>query len=151
MSKRPSFAPAAVGVVLMALVASWGLVEYRARMEPGLGGRVPAVAPSSAPAHWWAVCQITRCRMALGEIRWFVVDADTLPTVVCPAGGSDLVGCYEAETRSLTLVRARFDDDVVIRHELMHAALGGGSFGARHDCRYFNSGHGTWWAHMGCG
>ena len=151
MSRRPSFVPAAVGVVLMALVASWGLVEYRGRMEPGLGGRVPSVAPSSAPAHWRAVCQLTRCQVALGDIRWYVVDADTLPTVICPAGGGELVACYERETRALTLTRRYADDDIVIRHELMHAALGGGSFGAQHDCRYFTSRHGTWWAHMGCG
>lgn len=151
MNRRPSFVPAAVGAVVMALMASWGLIEYTARMAPGLGGRAATVAPSSAPAHWRAVCQIARCQMALGEIRWFVVDADTLPAVVCPTGGRELIGCYEADTKSLTLTRARFDDDIVIRHELMHAALRGGSYGAAHDCRYFNSGHGTWWAHMGCG
>lgn len=135
----------------MALVASWGMIEYRERMEPGLGGRAAAVAPSSAPAHWRAVCQVTRCQMALGEIRWFVVDADTLPTVVCPAGGEALIGCYERETKSLTLAAKYAQNDVAIRHELMHAALGGGSEREWHDCRWFNSLRETWWAHMGCG
>jgi hypothetical protein len=151
MARKRLPVSAVAGAIGMVLLATWGAIEYRERSAPGLGGRVSVLAPPSAPAHYRTICGWVRCAVALSEIRWYTVAADTLPTVVCPAGGAALIGCYERETKALTLVAARAEDDVLVRHELMHAALGGGSEREQHDCRWFNSLRGTWWAHMGCG
>jgi hypothetical protein len=151
MARKQAGLPVVLGVAGMAFLATWGMLEYGQRQAPGLGGRLSVLAPASAPAHYRTICEWVRCAVALSEIRWYTVDGDTLPTVVCPTGGAALIGCYERETKALTLVAARVEDDVLVRHELMHAALGGGSEAERHDCRWFNSLRGTWWAHMGCG
>ena len=151
MARKQAGLPVVLGVAGMAFLATWGMLEYERRKAPGLGGRVSVLAPASAPAHYRTICEWVRCAVALSEIRWYVVEADTLPTVVCPAGGEALIGCYERETKSLTLAAKYAQNDVAIRHELMHAALGGGSEREWHDCRWFNSLRETWWAHMGCG
>jgi hypothetical protein len=143
---------AIVGLLGMAALAGWSAIEYRERADPGLGGRLPIPALAGAAAHHADVCRIARrCAVPFETIRWFVVDADTLPTAVCPTGGHELAGCYEVDTRALTIVRRELANEVLLRHELMHAALAGGSVAAWHDCRYFTSRHRTWWAHMGCG
>jgi hypothetical protein len=151
MARKQAGLPVVLGVAGMAFLATWGMLEYERRQAPGLGGRVSVLAPPSAPAHYRAICGWVRCAVALSEIRWYTVAADTLPGVICPGGGRALVGCYDHETRALTVAAGRLGDAIVVRHELMHAALGGGSEGERHDCRWFNARRLTWWAHMGCG
>ena len=150
--------PAALGVVAMGGIVAWGIVEQRARAADNLGGRVPIAMPADAPRHHADVCRIAgRCDTPLAAIRWYAVVADTLPAVICPAAGYELVGCYEPSTKALTLAAGRERDSLTLRHELMHAALAdwrkmpGGNRGAVHECRYFNSTFATGWPSGDCG
>lgn len=151
-AKRNVPLSALLGVALMAALGSWGYADHVERSKPNLGGRIAVPEPSSAKAHYADVCRIARrCAVSFYAIRWYIVDSDTLPSSVCQTSASELVGCFELGTRSLTLVKKYQDDEVLLRHELMHAALAGGATGASHDCKFFNSKNRTWWPHMGCG
>jgi hypothetical protein len=105
----------------MALLAAWGVVEQRARSAPDLGGRVPLEAPAWTAVDYAEMCRETRaCVRRHSELRWYRVESDTLPTVVCRKG-REVLGCYEGG--AITLAGRHVYDSVLIRHELQHAAL----------------------------
>jgi hypothetical protein len=141
VSQNRSPLPLLLGVALMALLGSWGVIEWDTRRSATLGGRVAVSAPEWAAPHHWDVCRLAgRCEAPWQEIRWFAVDSTALPAVICPGAAqhySEVWGCWEWETNALTLVRSAYADTAIVRHELMHAALGPRWTG-RHPCRWFN-------------
>ena len=134
-------ASAIIGLLGMVVVGSWGVVEHRERSASDLGGRRPIPAPAWAAAEYADVCaKARRCSVAWPAIRWFVVDSTALPAVICPsavARHTEVWGCWEWGTRALTLARSVLADTVVVRHELMHAALGA-QYSGQHPCRFFS-------------
>lgn len=139
-------ATAIIGLLGMAVLGGWSFVEYRERSAAHLGGRIPVAAPAWAAAHYAEVCQLARrCDTPWPAIRWFAVDSSALPDIVCPGAVGqyrEIWGCWEQETRALTLVRAAYADTVIVRHELLHAALGP-RYAGRHPCPWFHVQHRT--------
>ena len=133
---------AVVGGTLMSALVAWGFVERHRRAEATLGGRYAVLAPAWAADAYAALCEAAgRCDTPWGAIRWYAVDSAALPRVVCPGHG-EAVGCYEPDTRALTLTVAAYSDSAVVRHELMHAAIWRKTM--RHPCAYFNAALGTY-------
>lgn len=121
----------------MAAVTTWGLVQLRERNAPMLGGREPWVPPAWAASDYATMCRETKaCVRSFGEIRWYTINADTLPSITCPLAGEALVGCYEPTTGALTIVAGWTQDSVLIRHEMQHAALE--RFPMTHPCKWFH-------------
>lgn len=129
-----------LGVAVMAALGSWGVIEWDTRRSDTLGGRVRVEAPAWAAYDYAELCVTAgRCDRRFGQIRWFAVDSAALPAVVCPAAAhqyAEVHGCWEWETDALTLVRAAYADTVIVRHELLHAALGP-RYSGQHPCRWF--------------
>jgi hypothetical protein len=141
--------PAAVGAVAMALLATWGVIEYQERADPALGGRSSWTPPAWAAADYAALCRETRaCRREFAGIRWYRVDTDTLPTVICRKG-QEVWGCFDAETGAITLAGRHVYDTILIRHEMQHAALERID-PAAHPCRWFNWPRRTLWLGVPC-
>lgn len=130
------------GVSMMAGLVAWGMADYTARAVPTLAGRRPVNAPAWTAPVYAELCALAgRCDTPWGAIRWYAVDSTALPRVVCPGHG-EAVGCYEPDTRALTLTVAAYSDSAVVRHELMHAAIWRKTM--RHPCAYFNAALGTY-------
>ena len=80
-----------------------------------------------------------RCEARWRDIRWYAVDSTALPAVICPGANGqyrEVWGCWDWDTSALTLIRAAYADTVIVRHELMHAALGA-RWSGQHPCRWF--------------
>jgi hypothetical protein len=141
--------PAAVGAVAMALLAGWGLAEYTQRTDPALGGRAPWTPPTWAEADYLAMCRESRaCVRSFTDIRWYWLDADTLPRAICPQG-REVWGCFDATAGTITLAGRHVHDSILIRHEMQHAALERVNASA-HPCRWFNWPRRTLWLGVAC-
>lgn len=140
----------ALGGVLMAFLALWGVRDQRSREDPGLGGRVAWSPPAWAASDYQAMCDETgACRRRFKDIRWYRVTGDTLPTLVCQKG-REVWGCYESTTGSITLASRHTGDSVLVRHELQHAALERIDPSA-HPCAWFHPLRATlWWSGQSC-
>jgi hypothetical protein len=129
-----------LGVAAMAALGTWGALDWDARRIDTLGGRVRVEAPAWAAYDYAELCVTAgRCDRQFAQIRWFAVDSSALPAVICPGAVHqyrEVWGCWEWETDALTLVRAAYTDTVIVRHELLHAALGP-RYAGQHPCRFF--------------
>lgn len=154
MSKQRTPVTVWLGVAVMAALGSWGVIEWDTRRSDTLGGRVRVEAPAWAAPHYAELCATAgRCDRRFGQIRWFAVEAAALPAVVCPAAAhqyAEVHGCWEWETDALTLVRAAYADTVIVRHELLHAALGP-RYSGQHPCRWFSVANRTLHPGQRCG
>ena len=139
-------ATAIVGLLGMAVLGGWSVLEYRERSAADLGGRVAVAAPAWAEAHHADVCRLARrCDTPWKAIRWFAVDSTALPAVICPGANAqyrEVTGCWDWDASALTLVRDAYADTVTVRHELLHAALGA-RYTGQHPCRWFTVAHRT--------
>ena len=127
---------ALLGGALMSGLVAWGVIEHTQRAVPTLAGRRPVAAPAWTAPVYAELCGLAgRCDTAWDAIRWYAVDSTALPTAICEKA-YEAQGCYESETRALTLTAANYADTVLVRHELMHAAVWTRA-GGRHLCRYF--------------
>jgi hypothetical protein len=133
----------------MAALALWGVTEYDDRADPGLGGRVAWHPPAWAASDYAAMCRETRrCVLDFASLRWYQVAGDTLPTVVCRKG-REVWGCYDAMAGTITLAGRRVGDSILVRHELMHAALQRQD-ASSHLCRWFTVARQTLWPGQLC-
>jgi hypothetical protein len=149
MARKAFPTPAVIAAAGMALLAAWGWVEYGERADPTLGGREPWTPPAWAVGDYLAMCRETRgCVRDYAEIRWFRVDADTLPTTICRKG-REVQGCYDAMTGTITLAGRHVHDEILVRHELMHAALERIDPSA-HPCKWFSFRRRTLWLGVPC-
>lgn len=127
---------AVVGGTLMSALVAWGFVERHRRAEATLGGRYATLAPAWAADAYADLCaKAGRCDTPWDAIRWYAHDSTVLPLTVCQTA-YEAQGCYEGETRALTLTAAGYADTVLVRHELMHAAIWT-RWAGRHPCRFF--------------
>ena len=138
-----------VGIASMALLAWWGVRQYGDRADPTLGGRAPWTPPTWAEADYLAMCRESRaCVRGFTDIRWYWLDADTLPRVICPQG-REVWGCFDAMAGTITLAGRHVYDSILIRHEMQHAALERVNASA-HPCRWFNWPRRTLWLGVAC-
>jgi hypothetical protein len=125
-----------------------GLIKWeRSNIEQELQ-KLPAWNPPGYVENEYKdVCRIAdMCSVQFNELRWFVVNGDTLPQFAC---GTDKVGCFILDAKAIILTHDAANDIIVIRHELMHAALSNVPKLMDHHCKYFNLRHRTWW-YTGC-
>lgn len=127
---------ALLGGALMSGIVAWGVIEHTQRAVSTLAGRRPVDAPAwTAPVYADLCAKAGRCDTPWDAIRWYAHDSTVLPLTICQTA-YEAQGCYEGETRALTLTAAGYADTVLVRHELMHAAIWTRWTG-RHPCRFF--------------
>ncbi len=103
--------------------------------------------PAYVENEYKDVCRIANmCSVKYDDLRWFITSGDKLPQFAC---GTDKVGCFILDQKVIILTEAAAKDIIVIRHELMHAALSNVPKLMDHHCKYFNLRHRTWW-YPGC-
>lgn len=140
---------AIIGVFLMGGVATWGMSEYNQRSASNFGGRTPTPPPEFAEKHYAELCAIARrCDAVFSRLRWFYFDSTALRPEICQKD-HEIWGCYELDTRAITVIKSAFSDTTIIRHELMHAALGSQYIG-KHPCRLFSVFHNTRYSFQSC-
>jgi hypothetical protein len=147
--KQKAWLPVLLGVAAMGALAAWGTIDYNKRVDPALGGRAPWTPPTWAEADYLMMCGESRgCVRDFAAIRWYWLDADTLPRVICPQG-REVWGCYDGMAGTITLAGRHVHDTILIRHEMQHAALERIDASA-HPCRWFNWPRRTLWLGVAC-
>ena len=130
-------------------IATWGVTEHKERTAPNFGGRVATPPPEFAEQHYAELCAIARrCDAVFSRLRWFYFDSTALRKEVCGLS-YETWGCYELGTRSITVIKSALSDTTIIRHELMHAALGSQYIG-KHPCPLFSVFHNTRYSFQLC-